>query len=351
MNEKLNIQDLTDRLADKHGISKKDAETFVKEFFSLIEESLERDKYVRIKGLGTFKLIEVESRESVNVNTGERFEIEGHTKVSFTPEPALKDIINRPFAHFEPVPVNDGLDADALATTTETANEKAEDVPLPAVEPSPQEAVAIEAGLSVPADSASTTEEKEEASAIESDAAEEESDEKGAHWLKAGIGAGVIILLLCAFAVAYMYFPNLFRQNHPEDGTPEAAAAVVPDTLGTSRRRFLGADSVPAVSRDSSHIAVSHSSEAAKTAMQQEEDSPAQHAVTAFTPDSTSYAITGTQDTYTIKEGETLTGVALRFYGTKALYPYIVKHNQEVIANPNHVPAGTKIRIPKLEKK
>ena len=68
---------------------------------------MEKDKYVKIRGLGTFKLIDVGSRESVNVNTGERFEIQGHTKVSFTPEPALKDIINRPFSHFETVVLND----------------------------------------------------------------------------------------------------------------------------------------------------------------------------------------------------------------------------------------------------
>ena len=101
MNEKLNIQDLIDLLAEKHGMSKKNADSFVKEFFQLIEEALEKDKYVKVKGLGAFKLIDVESRESVNVNTGERFEIQGHTKVSFTPEPALKDLINKPFSHIE----------------------------------------------------------------------------------------------------------------------------------------------------------------------------------------------------------------------------------------------------------
>lgn len=107
MNEKLNIQNLIELLAEKHGMSKRNADSFVKEFFQLIEEALEKDKYVKIKGLGAFKLIDVESRESVNVNTGERFEIQGHTKVSFTPEPALKDVINKPFSHFETVVLND----------------------------------------------------------------------------------------------------------------------------------------------------------------------------------------------------------------------------------------------------
>lgn len=69
----------------------------MKEFFQLIEESLENDKYVKIRGLGTFKLIDVESRESVNINTGERFEIQGHTKVSFAPEPALEGLDKQAF--------------------------------------------------------------------------------------------------------------------------------------------------------------------------------------------------------------------------------------------------------------
>lgn len=126
MNEKLNIQDLIDMLAEKHGMSKKNADSFVKEFFLLIEESLEKDKYVKIKGLGTFKLIDVESRESVNVNTGERFEIQGHTKVSFTPEPTLKDIINKPFSHFETVVLNDSTVLEDTPLENEEEDEMSE---------------------------------------------------------------------------------------------------------------------------------------------------------------------------------------------------------------------------------
>ena len=138
MNEKLNIQDLIDLLAEKHGMSKKNADSFVKEFFQLIEEALEKDKYVKIKGLGAFKLIDVESRESVNVNTGERFEIQGHTKVSFTPEPALKDIINKPFAHFETVVLNEGTvledtPVDSDSEEDEDTEQKVEDAVSEAV--------------------------------------------------------------------------------------------------------------------------------------------------------------------------------------------------------------------------
>lgn len=107
MGERINIQNLIDLLAEKKGLNKKEVDLFLKEMFSLIEEALEKDKYLKIKGFGTFKLIAVDSRESVNVNTGERIEILGHTKISFTPEASIRDQINRPFSHFETVILND----------------------------------------------------------------------------------------------------------------------------------------------------------------------------------------------------------------------------------------------------
>ena len=113
MNEKLNIQNLTDELAENYNINRKDAEVFIKEFFSVIEEGLEKDKYVKIKGFGTFKLIEVDSRESVNVNTGERFEIQGHSKVTFTPDSNIKEAVNKPFSPFQTVVLAEGVNVDA----------------------------------------------------------------------------------------------------------------------------------------------------------------------------------------------------------------------------------------------
>lgn len=126
MNEKRSLQDLIDLLAEKHELSKKEAEAVVKGMFDLIEEALEREKYVKVKGLGTFKLTEVDRRESVDVNTGERIEIQGHTKVSFTPDTSMKDQINKPFAHFETVILNEGTQLED--TVTETEEELAEEL-------------------------------------------------------------------------------------------------------------------------------------------------------------------------------------------------------------------------------
>ena len=131
MNEKLNIQDLSVILAKQRGLEKEKAEYFVREFFALIGEALETDKYLKIKGFGVFKLIEVESRESVNIQTKERFEIPGYTKISFTPDALLKDTINQPFAIFETVILNENTtfeeknigSVDELKDTGEEAEE------------------------------------------------------------------------------------------------------------------------------------------------------------------------------------------------------------------------------------
>ena len=103
------IQDLAKALATQKSIDKKAALAFVQSFFDVILDGLKEEKYVKIKGLGTFKLVDVESRESMNIHTGERFEIQGHAKIGFTLDATLKDLVNKPFAHFETVPLADDV--------------------------------------------------------------------------------------------------------------------------------------------------------------------------------------------------------------------------------------------------
>ena len=86
-------------------LDKKTCEAFARTLFEVVEEALLSDKFVKVKGFGTFKLVAVSDRESVNINTGERFQISGHTKISFTPDNSMKDLVNRPFAHFEAVDI------------------------------------------------------------------------------------------------------------------------------------------------------------------------------------------------------------------------------------------------------
>lgn len=410
MNEKLNIQDLIDMLAEKHGMDKQHADGFVKAFFQLIEESLGKDKYVKIKGLGTFKLIDVGSRESVNVNTGERFEIQGHTKLSFTPEPALKNIINRPFSHFETVVLNDATvledtlqeddceeeeDAESAilkkvaekegrpfveervaadvkeeAATDEVAAEKieAEEVSTEILkEPEPEAAEAepepeLPEAVAVP-----KTVVPDEPEAPEQPAVKETADSFA---MKYFVGVVLLVALLCGGAVAFMYYPDWSEKAMPapfaeeiENSDADNLAAEktnLPETKGNAwPDSIVPQDAVELpVKSDTVAETVAATASVEKEIPQKSASSQAsvpkkekKKASVPFEPDSVGYTIAGTETTYTLKEGETLTRVALRFYGTKALWPYIVKHNPDVIKDPDNVPYGTTIKIPKLVKR
>ena len=471
MNERLTIQDLIDLLAAKHSMTKKDAEAFVKEFFLLIEQALENEKTVKIKGLGTFKLVDVDSRESVNVNTGERFQIKGHTKVSFTPDTNLRDTINKPFAHFETVVLNEGtvledtpmeesdeeegavsdtetemidseiagnanaggdiqkeiqleepvptVEAVAVAEVPETdanetgqpetepeliATEEPEAEELPEVEIEP-ESVSEEAPEEEPVEESSetvlepakeqseetiieeqkpeteTTEEEEEKTVITEKAevtaeqiiaqelhkanmepvtlqeqpeieqpkatyTDKDSDKKEKSAIPYLIATIIIVLLLCGGAILFIYYPDLFSSSSdknvvdmPEVTQPVQPEAQLSDIIAHKDTVAEAVQPQPVVKREPTAEPV------------KAESKPAQQQPTASAySDSASYKITGTKTKYTIKEGETLTKVSLRFYGTKAMWPYIVKHNPKVIKNPDNVPYGTTIEIPELTK-
>ena len=108
------MNELADRLAEQMGMSKRDAQQFLTAVVETIQEGVNNDKLVKIKGLGTFKVIDVDARESVNVNTGERVTIESHQKLTFTPDSTMKELVNKPFSQFETVILNEGVDFDDL---------------------------------------------------------------------------------------------------------------------------------------------------------------------------------------------------------------------------------------------
>ncbi|OKZ09697.1 MAG: hypothetical protein BHV75_11055 [Bacteroides oleiciplenus] len=455
MNEKLNIQNLIELLAEKHGMDKKDAENFVKEFFQLVEESLEADKYVKIKGLGTFKLIDVESRESVNINTGERFEIQGHTKVSFAPEPSLKDLINKPFSHFETVVLNDEtlLEDTPVESNSEEEEEKEEEFSVQQIADEAEEISTVveveeivvegeknveeapveieEESIEAVEETTQVAEEPEESTIEEHTLVQEEfvadaepvistvelslvetelssvettvqPDESvvevpvepkeedrvptyeipapntptppvsvpDSSTMKFFIGIVVLVVVLCVGAVTFMYYPDLFDRSMPpptdkvadeKTEKPAAPVALTDSILQKDTALVAKVDTVaevvtqktivpePVIESKPAVVAPKPVAEReTSTTSKKENKKPA---AAPFEPDSVNYKIVGTKATYTIKEGETLTRVALRFYGTKALWPYIVKYNPDVIKNPDHVPYGTVVKIPELVKK
>ena len=126
---KFTLSTLAAKLAEKSGLSQTEAELFIRKMFDVLNQGLEADKQVKMRWLGTFKVTTVKDRESVDVNTGERIVIEGRDKISYTPDNILKEIVNKPFAQFETVVVNDGVDFDDIDKKFETPTEEPEEVP------------------------------------------------------------------------------------------------------------------------------------------------------------------------------------------------------------------------------
>ena len=418
MNERLTIQDLTDLLAAKHSMTKKDAEAFVKEFFLLIEQALESENTVKIKGLGTFKLIDVDSRESVNVNTGERFQIKGHTKVSFSPDANLRDTINKPFAHFETVVLNENtvLEDTPIEETEEEESgeeviptvipepiepqsqpkeEEKEEMSLteiqPIVEPrsiEPQSVVVEPKTVPVEKKEIITAEEiieqellranlKPESTIVRSQEGKSEMA-KGAEVAQTAIQPTpqknipdssvketspvpylitiiILVLLLCGGVVLFIYYPDLFSSSSDKNALDMPPVTTQPVKPEVQLSDTIEQDSVKDIKPETPKTAITPTpvvpqKKEAVTPAKTENKVIRQQPSTSVYLDSASYKITGTKTKYTVKEGETLTRVSLRFYGTKAMWPYIVKHNPDVIKNPNNVPYGTTIKIPELTK-
>ena len=150
--EKINMDNLAAVLASKWDITKKEAQQFLTDFVETAKEGVNADGQLKIKGLGTFKVIGVDARESVNVNTGERVLIESHQKLTFTPDALMKELVNKPFSHFETVVLNDGVDfpnepedTEDTEGTDETENTEKPQTPIVEEAPvEPQEEVVAE---------------------------------------------------------------------------------------------------------------------------------------------------------------------------------------------------------------
>ena len=401
MNEKITLQDIINLLCEKQGISPKDSETFVRTMFDVIEEALTNEKYVKIKGLGTFKLTEVNSRESVHVNTGERIEIQGHSKVSFTPDPSMKELINKPFSHFETVVLNEGVELEDTAveeveilettdasettivieeTTPPAPSEEVistEETPIeepvievPAAEetiveeivveeepiieqPIVEEPIVEEPIIEEPIAEEPITQEpepeapvketieetkKEEEKTISIEEKEEthipvipqdkEKNEKSINRILWGVI--VVLVLIILFGVYWMFFRS--------EETPEVKP-VVPVQEEQMAEPAPVAEEKPLEET----LKIVQFIELSEEELRKER-------VPSFA-DTLDYQIVGTQEEYTLQKGETIIRASVRFFGTKKFWPYIVKHNMDVLPDPDNIPAGIRIKIPKLVEK
>lgn len=379
MNDKITLHELVDLFARKSQLSQADAALFAKEFLSLIEEALARDKYVKVKGLGTFKLITVDATEETASNGLETTDGQSHTRVSFIPETGLKDLVNKPFAHFQPVLLKDEVhftdlpEGETEVESQETVTEEEKTGETDVVIESPTEPATEETDEVLPQTEAVSPIEEEpvQASITEKVVSEEEEVKEkqedtlpekeeripAADMTPSGKEANVPWCMIASILLAGIFIGGIVtwvltsgRRYIPEqvveklmNETQKTPAPVVSDSLQV-------ADTL-VVKKDSSLV---QKKDTLKTVAKKEEKTPV-----APTPvpkretlaDTVEYQITGNQGSYTLKPGESLVRVALKFYGNKKLWPYLVKHNKAIIKNPDNVPVGTTIQIPQLTPK
>lgn len=404
MNEKITIQDLANVLANKHSMEKKDAEQFIKGMFELVEEALSTEKYVKVKGLGVFKLTDVESRESINVNTGERFEIQGHTKISFTPDNSIKELINKPFSHFETVILNEGVELEETneESQTPTISESSEttDIIEKVVEESTidiqqttieiidtkteEEVIAAEKEEAVVVTEATDTPEYkvEESSSdtyIEtSEVIDDElkNDEKGEFEIDESIdepneqamanneeiisetsvneegetpqeqeeeektNKSLILITILLILIIIGGAYWLFGSSDSDEESP---------TIENTEVSILNTDSpIDNISTQPEQVKTEPDIQEVKSNKEDNIASVISDEKVASIGDTLDYRIVGTKTTHTLQSGETIIKVALKYYGAKNYWPYIAKHNEKTIKNANNVPKGTKLLIPKL---
>ena len=395
MNEKINLQDLVNLFCEKQGLNKKEAELFLKTMFDLIEEALATEKYVKIKGFGTFKLTEVNSRESVDVNTGERIEIQGHSKVTFTPDTTMKDLINKPFSHFETVILNEGVEledtpteelveeqelAEVQGVVEETPVVVEAEVPVaeevqeqPEVEvPVVEEAVVEETAVEEPITEEAVSEELIEETVVEEPITAEEVIAEAVVQEDAPVGEAEKV------EEAPVVEPQsaIIESQTREEEKP----VIIERKKEKNINRILWGVIVVLVliilfgaywmflrpSEDAeAPIVIPVTEEVVETAMVEEEQVQAEDTLETVSfiqlseeelrkervpslADTLECQIVGTQAEYTLKNGETIIRASVKFFGTKKYWPYIVKHNMDVLKDPDNIPAGVKLKIPKL---
>lgn len=374
MDRKINLSQLADLLSQAGGISKTASEQFVKNFFDIISQNVLSDGLVKVKGLGTFKVLQMEDRESVNVNTGERFIIEGHQKISFSPDPELKDRINKPFSAFETVEITaeqaeeiSKAGSQSESTSDSDESDKTDLNPV-AIEPE-------------------KTDEKENDN--EKEAVEKKSPEVYDVTQKKSVRVLLKILVwLLSISLAivlgvYLLWPvlgNTILGIVERDITDSRKTEVVADSTGSAVVPVRETSPVkPAEPVTKPAEPVTKPAEPAVESAGKPETSPQKPQTPAgnaaakdetpvnpyrfqlnkadeakdlseFTAaDTVNYTMDGDMTVHVLQSGETITVLALKYYGSKKLWPYIVKYNN--ISNANTLRPGAKIRIPILRSK
>lgn len=384
MNERLTLQDLIDLLAKRQEITKKDAENFLRELFTVIAETIEKNDSVKIKDFGTFKLVKVNSRKSVNVNTGEAIEIAAHYKLSFTPDKMLREAINLPFAHFESVILEDGVSFEDITIESEDSEEGndtelntedrdvndstiVDDKEIIEIEPENQpfiaEDIELEENIS---ESSEVIEDRHEpeTTVIENEDSvskhneeetknieEIESSDDDDEWLlkdsfgdkikrnSATIAFVSIIVIIVGVLMCYVYFTVSPQKTVDDD------KLVAENNKGLDS--VMSSDSLANISPVDSLAALSSDTLTSTTPndIKNEIGVKPEERKKVEEPKPIAKA-----QSVKIEPGTTLRLIGLKYYGHKSFWVYIYQENKDKIKNPNNVALGTVLSIPPREK-
>ena len=353
MDAKLNYSDIVALFSEACGLSIADADAFSTVFFELIVEGLETDGIVKINGLGTFKLIAVENRESVNVNTGERFEIKGHKKLTFTPADSFKETVNAPFALFAPVEVEGEIEGTE-ETVAETADVADEDISEATIEEPAAPIVEIEETVAdnLPDESSQDIALQDvsvgEASVVENEtvAKNEDAVESVASDNTGNESKPVTKNSLAIFSFAAIFIAILSLSAYAFLVNEESPAA---DTIADNVK--VETPMAVAIEGDKSSETVVADSIISVTPVEEQPfvllDTLAKRRLAMITvKDTTDYRISGTVVEHIVELEETLIKISLKHYGDKRLWPYIVQYNN--LSKPNDLACGMVLKIPRL---
>lgn len=383
MNERLSLQDLIDLLAKQQNITKKDAELFLRELIAVISENIEKGESVKIKDFGVFKLVKVNARKSVDVNTGEAIEIPAHYKLNFVPDKLLKEAVNRPFSHFESVVLEDGVTFDGMESSTDDMDEEEQDVV------SNNEEENIENGLNE--DVSNIVEDHSEIKSeiitvsyteeiIESPVEEENQSEAKAENSDSLVGDEIedvlpevedseeIIPHKTTYAEsAYMSAEeSVFEEENEKSRNKKK---VIGYTIAFLLVALIGigiffSENIVRYIQDGvwakeTKIVISYENKPLKDITSEKEDSigvvvPVADSSDIQKPIETNHRPqTEKPQTdnkplkmLTIASGHTLRNISLEYYGHKSFWIYIYEENKDKIKNPNNVPLGTQLVIP-----
>lgn len=344
---------------------------FTKTFFDIIIEGLEKDGIVKINGLGTFKAVEVANRTSVNVNTGERFEIKGHKKLTFLPADRLKETINQPFAMFEPVEVDDDyIDEENEEFVEQTIKEDSTDIQEKQTDedkesekteenyndnPSERAEEIVEqnneAEITKPSDDTVPSKEAIDNTDLknnnESDVKQDKNKNRG--WNKKPITLFILLFIAAGSSIAYYFMRNnkvdivAKTEYRPADivKKPQSSTTVL-DTGKIVKSESTVSDTIStdlqSVQENKEEYKFVLVEELAQTALSQ-----------ISLQDTTTYIANGDIATHKVGADETLTKISYKYYNDKRLWPYIVKHNK--MSDHNQLAIGMELKIPRLQAK